>query len=411
MVKRAGESMTTPKDVKTEAIIGDIERTRADMSRTVDQIEERLSPAHIKEQVASVTAGVTADIEHKVAELKQSVIGGYQEAKDHVKDDLGRELREAKHMVSDEITHARTAVRDATVGRVEHMVHDARDTVTDAGTTVLDTIKANPVPAALIGVGLGWLIFGARRPTTARLRSRERWESRGRDYGYGGGYGYAEGRDERGDYGRGDFARGPRRVLRQGERAVENAIHTAGEGASNLGHRVADGASHLAEQAQGTVRGVGERVNHLAHDAEHRAAELASTARLRGRRAVDGAGRQLRRAERNVESTFRDNPLALGAVAIAVGAAIGLSLPHTEVEDEWMGDAKDRLLQRAEGAAGEAIHKAEETVGQLTSGDKSTSDTTDTSKKDGQWESRAQAPDTKNGMPNGISGGTKSQAV
>ena len=81
------------------------------------------------------------------------------------------------------------------------------------------------------------------------------------------------------------------------------------------------------------------------------------------------AGREIKRAERGIERTLRDNPLALGAVAIAVGAAIGLALPHTPVEDEWMGQAKERLVRRAEGAAGAAIETAERKVGQLTSGE------------------------------------------
>jgi hypothetical protein len=94
---------------------------------------------------------------------------------------------------------------------------------------------------------------------------------------------------------------------------------------------------------------------------------------------------------------MRDNPLALGAVAIAIGAAIGLSLPHTDVEDEWMGESKERLIHRAEGAAEEAIHKAEEAVGQLTSGEA------------GGGKAPEKTPDAaKNGLSNGLS---KSQAV
>lgn len=402
MAKRTGESMTAPnkmsEDDKTAMIRGDIERTRGDMSRTVNEIEERLSPARIKEQVANVTAGVKSDIEQKVADLKESVIGGYHETKDHLKDDLGREIRGARHMVSDEITHARTAVRDATVGRVEHMVHDARESVTDAGTTVLDTIKANPIPAAMIGLGLGWLIFGARTGggrSSERTMRRYRLDAGGQRYGYGAGYGYAEGRDE-GEYG---GEGGPRRVLRQGQRAVGNAVHQAGEGVSNLGHRVQEGASHLVEGAQGVAHDAGETVSHYAHDARDAARHLAGDARVRGERVMRGAGRQIMRAERGIESTLRENPLALGAVAIAIGAAIGLSLPHTHVEDEWMGDTKERLLHQAEDMAGQAIHKAEEAVGQLTSGEKGA--------KGGQQEKQ---PDTaKNGLSNGLSG--KSQAV
>jgi hypothetical protein len=397
--------MTAPNKLgedQTAAIRGDIERTRGDMSRTVNEIEERLSPAHLKEQVASVTAGVKSDIEQKVADLKESVIGGYHETKDHLKDDLGREIRGARHMVSDEITHARTAVRDATVGRVEHMVHDARESVTDAGTSVLDTIKENPIPAAMIGIGIGWLLFGGAtrtRRSPERTMHRYRLDS-GQSYGYGAGYGYAEGRDERG-YDEG----GPRRMMRQGQRAVGNAVHQAGEGVSNLGHRVQEGASHLVEGAQGMAHDAGETVSHFAQDARHRVADVAGEARMRGQRVARGAGRQIMRAERGVEGTLRENPLALGAVAIAIGAAIGLSLPHTNVEDEWMGDTKERLLTRAEEVAGEAIHKAEDAVGQLTAADKEQGQG-----KQGQQAQQEKGPDTaKNGLSNGLSG--KSQAV
>ena len=64
MDKGAGEPMNPEKDaaIKTAAIRGDIAQTRADMSRTVDQIEQRLSPAHFKEQVA---------------DLKETVLGEY----------------------------------------------------------------------------------------------------------------------------------------------------------------------------------------------------------------------------------------------------------------------------------------------------------------------------------------------
>lgn len=392
MAKRAGESMTAP-DGKvgsdTEAIRSEIERTRGDMSRTVNEIEERLSPAHIKEQVAAVTAGVTQNIESKVAELKESVLGGYHEVKDHLKDDLGRELSEAKHMVTDEFTHARHAVREATVGRVEHMVHDARESVTEAGTSVLDTIKANPIPAALIGVGIGWLIFSGRSTRSdaaAQRMSRYRRDN----HGYGGGYGYAEGRGEsRGDAGSGELG-GPRRMLRDGQRMASNAMHSAGEGVSNVGHRVQDGATHLVE-------GVGHRAADLAHGARDAAVHFADDARVRGRRVVRGAGRQIMRAERTVESTMRENPLALGAVAIAIGAAIGLSLPHTEIEDGWMGETKERLIHKAEDFAGDAIHQAEQAVGQLAQG--------------GHAKGTEKAPDTRNGLGNGLAGGSKSQAV
>ena len=329
MAKESGEPMKSADVTKSgpsdsaAAIRGDIERTRVEMASNVNAIEERLSPAHIKEQIASVTAGVTLDIEQKVAELKQSVVGGYHETKDHFKEDLSRELSGARHKVSDELTHARAAVREATVGRVEHMVQDARESVSEAGTSIIDTIKANPIPAALIGVGLGWLLFGTRPARRV------------------GGYAYG-----------------------QGQRALGSAAHDVGETAASVGHKVQDGASHLVGRVQGAAHGVGEAMTHFAHDAGDRIGGVASDARQLAR----GAGRQVIRAERGAESLLRENPLALGAVALAIGAAIGLSLPHTQVEDEWMGDTKERLFHQVEEVAGGAIHKAEDAVGQLAAG-------------------------------------------
>ncbi|MDB4941154.1 MAG: hypothetical protein JWP97_688 [Labilithrix sp.] len=388
------DSRDTGSTGQTSAIRSDIEKTRGDMSKTVNAIEERLSPAHLKEQFASVTAGITSDVEAKVADLKESVMGGYHEAKDHLKDDLGRELRDAKTLVTDEFTHARTAVRDATVGRVEHMVHDARESVTDAGTSILDTIKANPIPAALVGVGLGWLLFGRRSATSARsLRSGT--------YAYGGGYGYDEGGYQQRGGGGGDLLDQPRRVMRQGERAVGNAAHAASEGASRLGHRVQEGAGRLAHGAQELAHDATDRVAGVAGDARDRAMHLASDARERGMQLAQGAGRQVMRAERTVESTLRENPLAMGAVAVAIGAAIGLALPHSRVEDEWMGEAKERLFEQAQEYAGEAIHRAEDAVGQLAQGG---------GESGGQGGQKSGESSSSGGSNGGSNGGTESSS-
>ncbi len=406
MATRAEQPVSAPTPLEstpeTAVIKTDIERTRAEMSRTVNEIEERLSPSHLKEQAA---------------DLKDVVIGQYHEVKDHVKEDLARELQtvksklqeevqEAKKVVQEEVKnvkiavqeqvqHTKTAIRDATVGRVEHMVHDARETVTEAGTTVMDTIRQNPVPAALIAIGLGWLIMSGRQGGSDR-RISVRPVRRDIDrYGYDDDFAY---RGYRGDdvYGErryradsrfeGRHDRGAESLVRQGKRAVGEALHTAEEGVSNLGrraqqagHRVQEGASHLADQAQGAIHGVsesvgelahraGEHVEHLAHGARDTVAHLAEDARATGRRAIQRTERQYHRAEIQLQNAVTDNPLAVGAVAFAVGAAIGLSLPHTAKEDEWMGEAKDRLLERAEGVAHEAIQKVEEKVGELAGG-------------------------------------------
>jgi hypothetical protein len=416
MVDGTGESMSGSgsfddgEDEKSAAKIRrEIEQTRGDMSRTVNQIEERLSPAHIKEQVA---------------DLKQSVLGNYHEVKDHVKDDLTRELREAKGKVAGEITEAKQKVRDATVGKVEHMVHDAKEMVHDAGervtgagSTVVDIIKANPVPAALVGIGLGWLIMSARSSSSADRRRRREFEYSG--YGYRDTDDYYGFRDDEDRHMRGG-PRGSARILRRGQRVVagaaEDALHRVEGTVSDVGHRVQSGASHLAGEASQTAHAVGDKVSHLAHDAvegaqhlaggaKDRAMHLAGDVNTQGRRMVRATGRGIRRAEQSVESTLRANPLAVGAVAIAVGAAIGLALPHTRREDEWMGGTKERLVKGAGDMATHAIEKVETTATKQLGGGSERDRDRD---RDRDRSRKERDEKQKNEQPNGLSNGLAS---
>lgn len=279
---------------QAERLRNDIADTRNHMGRTVDTIEERLSPKNLKAQVTSVKA-------HVVSELK--------DAKDQLKGEVNGELHK---------------VREATVGRVGNMVRDARSTVKDAGSTSVSTVRDNPIPAAMVAVGLGWLVVrglrgGGGGTVDRRIRARIPYEGVDAD-----GYGY-----------------------------VHRHEPLAGEGGRRGGSPVERGR----QMASGAV----ERAGHVAHDA-----------RARGQRVVRRAGMQARRAERTLERSLDESPLAFGAVAVALGAAIGLLLPHTEVEDRVIGERRDRLLEaakdRAEGAAKRALSTVEEKAGSIAHG-------------------------------------------
>ncbi|MEO7095344.1 MAG: DUF3618 domain-containing protein [Polyangiales bacterium] len=342
---------------KTAAIRSDIAQTRDDMSKTINQIEERLSPAHLKEQLADV---------------KQAALGQYHEAKDHVKEDLSRELEMAKAKVQEEVHaaklavqqelhHARMALRDATVGKVENMVHDARDAVSDAGTSILDTIKENPIPSAMLAIGLGWLLLGGKKTSTRRAQTRGSIRNARLDHDDGyGDRGY-------------DGAYGERSLVERGRGAIGGAMRTAGDGVSGVAHRIQDGASSVANRAGAVMHDVEDSVGsvasrategaaHLARDARDEAMYLARGAGRAGRMAMRRAQMGAHRVEEGFEATMRDNPLAVGAVAVALGAAVGLVLPHTDREDQLMGDAKQRLVDRAQGIAHEALGKVGEAV-------------------------------------------------
>jgi DNA anti-recombination protein RmuC len=68
-------------------------------------------------------------------------------------------------------------------------------------------------------------------------------------------------------------------------------------------------------------------------------------------RAKDGLGRVL-----------ESQPIAVGAVALLAGAAIGLLLPRTRYEDSLMGERSDQLISRAKGKASEVVDVAKSTA-------------------------------------------------
>jgi hypothetical protein len=59
---------------------------------------------------------------------------------------------------------------------------------------------------------------------------------------------------------------------------------------------------------------------------------------------------------------FSDQPLVMGALAIAVGAAIGGLLPHTQIEDDALGATSDRLFAEAQRVFREERQKAMQVI-------------------------------------------------
>ena len=85
-------------------------------------------------------------------------------------------------------------------------------------------------------------------------------------------------------------------------------------------------------------------------------------------------------AGRSAHNLLQDQPLAAAAVGLAIGAAIGAMLPHTELEDEQLGAYREKLRESAEETlkegldaakqvAAEAYQTASDEAGRLASGE------------------------------------------
>jgi uncharacterized protein YjbJ (UPF0337 family) len=273
-------------------------------------------------------------------------------------------VEEATGMVKDLVGEARDLVRRETVGRVETLAHQAGDT----GQGVATTVRSNPIPAALIGIGLGWLWLKRRnaqaRPVYGHYDRQPypylpyesgvypgRYDSHagypGSYPGYprtGAQYGYAYSEGRAGGYS------APQPDL-------GDIAGRAGQGLGDTASRAGELAGNVADQvgqAAGSVAGtVGETASNLMSATQETAGNLVGGVQYQAQRVEDRFGRAL-----------RENPLAVGVAALALGAAVGMVLPQTARENQLMGEARDSLVEKAQDVVQEKVEKVQAVAGE-----------------------------------------------
>lgn len=292
-----------------DAIQRQIDHTRAQMSKTIDAIGERLSPEYLIEQ-------------------------------------------------------AKSSAREATVSKIKDVKNMANQRVDGMSHSLSQTIRDNPLPVAVIGLGLGWLL----------LSERNRGGNSNYDYRTGG-YRYYEDMEQRGRMA------DTRDTLRGAGSSIEHKAaeikYRAGETAENLGGAISDAAHRagetISETAQRagesigeTAQRVGESVSGTAESVQGRAGDVAMRTREEAERLRREAQWRSQMAMDRTRQSFRgtmdENPLALGAVLVIAGAAIGAAIPTTEYEDRLMGETRDRLLDEAKVRAQDAVGRVQTVV-------------------------------------------------
>jgi hypothetical protein len=253
---------------RTREIRHDIEHTREEMSETIDAIGEKLRPRNI-------VAGAT----------------------DRLKNATTERVRGMTNRAGEAAGGAMVQTRDAAGG-------------------LIDGIRHNPIPAAMIAIGAGWLLMNRAQSGSAarrRLRPREYPD----DY-----TGYAQ----------------PASLYRSPGMRASSEIYEIDDAPAS--------ASSVAESAE---RAAG------------RAREYASEA-------TDAVRRTGWRAQRGLERMANENPLLIGAGALVFGAAVGLAIPESERENEWLGEARDTVVGRAQDMARSAASRVQDAASDLVGG-------------------------------------------
>jgi ElaB/YqjD/DUF883 family membrane-anchored ribosome-binding protein len=88
----------------------------------------------------------------------EAIRAGIEETRERIShdlDEIGERLN--PHKVKADI---KEGIREATIGRVEDMARQAGQRLNNAGSGLVQTIKSNPVPAVITGIGLAWMFMG-----------------------------------------------------------------------------------------------------------------------------------------------------------------------------------------------------------------------------------------------------------
>ncbi len=202
------------------------------------------------------------------------------------------------------------------------------------------TLRDNPLPVILTGVGLAWLIAGSNQPSQPRP-------------------GYPDDRDidrsgdriptdpvqpDRGSVdapaltAQRDYGPGPSEGLASRDPATGGASLSA---SPSFGDRARGALDSVKDGAGGLGRDARDRMDRTRHGALGAGTDMADKA----------------------DRFFRDQPLIVGALGFAVGLGIGGLLPRSDTEDDLLGSRSDALKASAADMASQQADKAKAVAG------------------------------------------------
>lgn len=273
-----------------------------------------------------------------MAELEDRLHSADHESPEEIRREIERTRREIDYTVS------------CLKNRIEweELANDAFDSVKrtwrEKQPDVMGSVKRNPGPTALTALGLGWMLL--RGVNDGQLESQLRHK--------------------------------------MGEK-TENLKHRIGEKASHAKERLGQRASHMRDRISETghefrstagetsgevgqkAREIGDRVRGKFQNVKERTGE-----RVHGRisSARESGMHAMHRAQEGVADSYQSNPMAMGVLAMAVGAAFGMSLPLTQQEErvidkagEGLKDVTQNLTQNLTQAFGHGTGKSSSDMG------------------------------------------------
>jgi hypothetical protein len=230
-------------------------------------------------------------------------------------------------------------------------------------------IKANPIPMALIGVSLAWLMAGTGKQTTNvdKVRDPDQYplatingeirrigpaqEEAGQSYTHftdSAGTRFKALTDSTGKRA-GYFIDESGKTYRGFADSAGNRIKSIKDEAGTMLDEASGWVADTWQQISETAAGISEKVVGQARHFGDSSASAGATLRD-----------QTTRLNESLLAHFRDQPLVGGAFAFAVGAAIGAALPHTDIEDAVAGEVAEGVKDSISEKTGDLLDKGKE---------------------------------------------------
>ncbi len=295
-----------------------------------------LSDAEARE-ISANTGDAPEENEHLKAQIEEtrSQMG---ETIDAIQEKLSIQniSEQVREQVSEQINYALETAKETVYGATIGNLGKAGKFMQNVGkelskTEAVKIARKNPFPLVLIGLGVGLLAyesFGGKKRRTSRRREGASEEYRG---------------------GRISSSLAP---LKSASGKVGNAASSAYESVSGATSNALHTVSDTASSAYGSVANAASNAYSSVND-------FAGTA-------YEKVGDYSAQAREQYDYYIEENPLAVGAVALAFGAAVGLAIPSTRYEGEMMGEYREQLLDKAQTVAGDLVERvktvANETV-------------------------------------------------
>ncbi|WP_447555415.1 DUF3618 domain-containing protein [Vreelandella sp. EE22] len=291
------------------------------------------------------------------------------------------------HRSSEEIEkdiHRSRERLDSTLSEIEerfspqHLLNASYDYLRHGGANEFfanlgNTIKENPVPFLVTGAGLGWLITAQRSPNQPKGAAPY---ANSEAYPHSGPGSYSDD----GAYRSNAY---PRSAAHQSNDELSRPLGSArptrsepGMASGSTGRAAPSAFSHpsafdnhaqdessrfdsskgagMKERVSGRARHLGQGASEAAHHLSDRAHHMGGSMRNNTshlyqstQHGMHDAGQWAKSAGQHTSDFIQEHPLVVGALGLALGAALGSILPSTRKEDEYMGDYRDRFMHEA----------------------------------------------------------------